>query len=146
MACLTIVKYAHLFPEHEDTLDFRLANKYTKEEIMSMYLYLEGTREITVTATGNKDVQRKEFCVWYVNPKATDAILDAKDKKAAYVAYIASQGKDEVDLIYADSDYWQEGEPIGQVTINTAKEHIVEFEEWVREVESESYVLVWGRC
>lgn len=108
---------------------------------MSMNLYVEATREVTVTKTGKSSVQKISFGLWQTPTEVTYAILESPDVKQAYINWVKSNSSVDKYPIYADDDLFRDREPIGYEDVNAGEDHIRELEEWAKTCEDEGYEI-----
>lgn len=106
---------------------------------MSTNIHFEAIREIRVVKTGKIELQRVQFYEWQTPTEITHKIMDSDDKIAAYKEWVLSISKDVEHNIYHIDDIFGEGEPIGKTTVNAGKEHVADFENWIRSVTLEGY-------
>lgn len=108
---------------------------------MSTNLHIFAQREIEVVKTGSRQTQREYYRdVWQTPTRDTEKIMQAEDKKQAYIDWILSISEDEIVNVYAEDDYFEEN-PIGTKVHNTGKEHIDDFIAWCNYMEKECYEI-----
>lgn len=108
---------------------------------MSTNIHIKASRQIIVVKTGKTDMQTVYFNQWQTPSVDTYAIMESKDPIQAYKDWALREQEDQVENVYAEDDYFEEGEPIGTRTFNYGKEHVAEFEAWIREVEEAGYIV-----
>lgn len=106
---------------------------------MSTNIHFKAIREIQVVKTGKIENQTMQFHEWQTPTEITNKIMNSDDKIAAYKEWVLSISKDMPNKIYHPDDIFAEGEPIGETIINVGKEHIAEFEDWIRDVTEQGY-------
>ncbi len=106
---------------------------------MSTNIHFKAIREIQVIKTGKIENQTMQFHEWQTDTTTTYKIMNSDDKIAAYKEWVLSISKDMPNKIYHPDDIFAEGEPIGETIINVGKEHIAEFEDWIRDVTEQGY-------
>jgi hypothetical protein len=106
---------------------------------MSTNIHFGAIREIRVIKTGKIELQRLEFDEWYTPTEITNKIMCSDDKIAAYKEWVLSTTEDVPNKIYHPDDIFAEGETIAETTINVGKDHVAEFEDWIRYAIQEGY-------
>lgn len=106
---------------------------------MSTNIHIIGKRDVMVIKTGKVSEQTIKFGAYQTPTKVTFEIMKADDKVKAYKDWVLSVSVDEEQPVYADDDIFQEGEPVGTETYNYGREHLVEFDKWVKNVTDEGY-------
>lgn len=109
---------------------------------MSMNLYVDATREVTVNKTGKHSTQTSVFQVYQTPTKVTRQILAALDKALAYIEWVlAERSSDEVEEIFdTETDLFSD-KVIGTRVYNAGKQHVAEFQQWLNECEDEGYTV-----
>lgn len=109
---------------------------------MSMNLYVEANREVTVNKTGKQSTQTSIFQLYQTPTKATRQILAAPDKALAYIEWVLSErSSDEVEEIFDTETNLFSDVVIGTRIYNAGKEHVAEFQQWLNECEDEGYTV-----
>ena len=106
---------------------------------MSMNILIKGTREVRVISTGKLAVQSIEFSALQTPTTITLDILASNHPASIYKAWVLSFSEDETVDVFAEDDLWNEGEPIGTETFNVGKEHVAEFDNWLKMCFQEGY-------
>lgn len=110
---------------------------------MSINIHFEGTRDILVIKTGKQDVQSVFFReVWQTPTKVTDKILKSEDPFQAYRDWVLENQEDQTEPMYADDDVFHTGPIVGYETFNYGKEHIKDFDGWLKMMEEDGYTVV----
>lgn len=108
---------------------------------MSTNLYIFAQREIEVVKTGSRQTQREEYRdVWQTPTRNTEKIMQAEDKKQAYIDWVLSTSKDEFVNTYAYEDVFCDN-PIGTKVYNSGKEHLIDFIAWCNYMEKDGYEI-----
>lgn len=105
---------------------------------MSMNIYFEAVRNITVNKTGEITTQVLQRDVWQTPTNVTYEIHNSKDPVQAYVDWVldGAEDFDESVDVYDDDD-----NVIGRKIVNLSKEHVKEFLEWVETMRNEGYEI-----
>lgn len=106
---------------------------------MSTNIHIVGKREVMVVKTGKISTQHTQFGAYQTPTKVTFEIMNSDDKIKAYKDWVLSVTVEETRSVYAEDDIFQEGEPVGTETYNHGREHLVEFDEWVKNATEEGY-------
>ena len=107
---------------------------------MSMNICFEAVSEVQVVKTGQLSVQTDEATmVWQTPTAVTYAILEAEDQVKAYCDWVLSLAKDETEPVFDEDDIWGEREPIGERIYNYGRDHVKEFQEWVKSRVEQGY-------
>lgn len=102
---------------------------------MSLNIHFSATREILVFKSGGLQTQTTIYDgTWQTPTTVSKSIISSEHPIQAYKDWVKSIGSDEVVPVYQESDFFNEGEPVGFEVINSAEEHIKEFEEWLEEM------------
>jgi hypothetical protein len=100
---------------------------------MSMNIAFEASREIQVVKTGKLDTQTSVFSVWQTPTEVTNQIARADDPIQAYKDWVmADEGCVHTQLIFAEDDLLEEGEPVGEETVDPRVGHLAELDQWLR--------------
>lgn len=108
---------------------------------MSMNIYIQAKRSVTVDATGENSVQTITFDVRQTPTEVTYKIVNSVNQKQEYIDWLMSFLKDEEFPVYAEDDMFCEREPIGMEIVNHCKEDVSEFVSWCDFVETKGYVI-----
>ena len=113
---------------------------------MSMNIYIDASREVTVNKTGKVSTQTITFSAWQTPTDVTYKILESADHKQAYIDYILLHSGDREMPVYADDDIFCCNGPIGTETYNSGKEHVAKLIEWITDAEEEGYEVEFSLC
>lgn len=108
---------------------------------MSMNIFFEASRVIQVVKTGVTEVQKVQYQVWQTPTEITFQILRAEDPIQTYKDWVMTQSEDIEEPVFAEDDLWEEGEPVGSIMRNDAKEHIAELDQWLAAMEQGSWTV-----
>lgn len=106
---------------------------------MSMNLHLSGEREVTVNKTGKQSKQTVSFDLYQTPTAVTRAAMASGDPKGEYIKYVMGFSKDEQIARYAEDDIFDERDPIGFDTYNSAIEHLGQLADFLAMCEEEGY-------
>ena len=109
---------------------------------MSTNIHIYGERDILVIKTQKTEVQTIKFeGVYQTSTKESYMIMESPDRVHAYKDIIMSKGwaVDEEVPVYADDDIFGEHDPIDTKIVNSGKEHIQQFDEWLKMCSEEGY-------
>ena len=110
---------------------------------MSTNIHFVAQREIQVVKTGKTSIQEIKFNEWQTPTRVTWEIMDSSDRIQAYKDWILREcSRDEEFPVYAEDDVFGEGEPVGKEIYNAGKEHLEQFEEWLKMCDEEGYTVV----
>ena len=110
---------------------------------MSINIHFEATRDIIVVKTGKQEVQDARFReVWQTPSKVTDKILKSADPFQAYRDWVMENQEDQQEPMYADDDVFHAGPIIGYETFNYGKEHLQDFDAWLKQMKEDGYEVV----
>jgi len=104
-----------------------------------MNLYIFGTQECKVIETGEPFTRHSQFKTMQTPTEVTRKLLASEDVAQAYIDWVLSRGKDEQLPVYAENDYFRDGEPIGYKTVNWGKEHVADFKRWLTWMEEQGW-------
>ena len=108
---------------------------------MSINLHIVAQREIEVVKTGARQTQYADYrFTWQTPTEVTGRIMQATDRKQAYIDWVTSISKDEFVNTYADEDVFCDN-PIGTEVYNSGKEHIDDFTAWCNYMETNGYEI-----
>lgn len=112
---------------------------------MSMNIKFLATREVTFKGKDGKprhSTQSEYFREWQTPTEVTYKIEASDNPEQAYKEYILNHySEDELLEVYADDDIFEEGEPVSTVIYNSGKEHIKEFDDWLRSMDDNGYTV-----
>jgi hypothetical protein len=108
---------------------------------MSMNLHLDANRSVTVNKTGEQSIQTKKFFLYQTPTDATYACLATDDPAKAYREWVIENRVEYQEAIYADDDFFEDGEILGYKTICYADEHLEDFDSFIKECEEGGYEL-----
>ena len=106
---------------------------------MSMNILIEATREVQVVKTGKISEQCITFDAWQTPTTITQDIICSQHPASVYKAWVLSISEDQTVELFDEDDIWEEGDPIGVKVVNFGKEHVAEFEDWLKMCESEGF-------
>ncbi len=107
---------------------------------MSNNVIVRRVREIKVIKTGKICFQSDRYpYLWQTPTEATRKIVSAENPFEAYKEWVLSVSNEQIELVYAKEDIFQEQEPIGCKKRHLGKEHIKEIGEWINNSEQEGY-------
>jgi hypothetical protein len=106
-----------------------------------MNLHVLGSRDVTINKTGKHSVQITEFSLYQTPTKVTREILQSSDKAQAYRNWVNSLREEIQETIYADDDFFKEGEIVGYKTVCYEDEHLKDFDAFIKKCEEEGYEL-----
>ena len=110
---------------------------------MSINIHFEATRDIVVVKTGATEIQSERFREVCQTPsKVTDKILKSADPFQAYRDWVLENQEDQSEPMYADDDVFHTGPIVGYETFNYGKEHIKDFDGWLKMMEEGGYEVV----
>ena len=101
---------------------------------MSVNIRIHAHRAIQVIKTGALDTQSTEFDAWQTPTTATWHMLTPVDTQArlqAYRDWVMSACQDETEHVYAEDDFFHEGEPVGTVIVNFGRDHLARLDKWL---------------
>ena len=108
---------------------------------MSINLHIFAEREVEVVKTGARQTQQVAYrFTWQPPTEVTEKIMQATNRKQAYIDWVLSISKDELINTYADEDILCDN-PIGTEVYNSGKEHIIGFTAWCNYMEKEGYEI-----
>jgi len=81
------------------------------------------------------------FDVFQTSTIDTAAILADPDPMAAYIRYVLGQGEDLQSPIYDEDDWFGEGDPVGYLAVNEAKDHVSRLQSWVQHQDQEGFEI-----
>lgn len=109
---------------------------------MSTNIHFKATRKIVVKKTKKRDIQTIYFNEWQTPTRVTYEIIRSKNPIQAYKDWVLTEcSRDEKLPVYADDDFLQERDPVRIEVYNAGKEHVAQFEEWIREAEEQGYTV-----
>jgi len=108
---------------------------------MSMNFYISGKRDITVNKTGVVETQHCNYQPWQTPTTVTYEILASMLPVEAYKAWVMSRDTEFTEDVYADSDIFCEGEPVGTKVVHPSKEECTQVDEWIAAVVAQGYEL-----
>ena len=111
---------------------------------MSMNLLVEAERDVIVCFNNQHDVQRTSFEVWQTPTAVTYTILESSDPAGWYKAWVLENSQDEIWNIYADDDIFEEREPVDTTVYNPGREHVEQFDAWLKEMEENGWTVRYG--
>ncbi len=110
---------------------------------MSINFRIYAEREIFIPSVNKSDTQQESFHYWQTPTKASYQIIESDNPIQAYKDWVLSNARDEQEDVYDDPF---DDVPSGTKTVNYGKEHVVQLDKWISEVESDGYVIkyeVW---
>lgn len=110
---------------------------------MSTNIHFEGTRQIIVVKTGKEETQSIRFkAVWQTPTAITNKILKAQDPFQAYRDWVMDGQEDQQEPLYAPDDVFHEGPIVGYETFNYGKEHLQDFDAWLKQATEDGYEII----
>lgn len=110
---------------------------------MSTNIHFEGHRQIVVVKTGKEETQSIRFKeVWQTPSKVTAKILKTDDPFQAYRDWVLENQEDQTEPLYAPGDIFHEGPIVGYETFNYGKEHLKDFDDWLKANIEDGYEIV----
>lgn len=107
---------------------------------MSTNIHFHAVRDIIVK-TGKQTTQEIIFeDVWRTSTHVTMEIIKG-DPIQAYKDYIISQSEDQELPVYDENDIFCEYDPVGVDIYNAGKEHLAQFEEWLKMCDEEGFTV-----
>ena len=106
---------------------------------MSMNILIEARRQVQVVKTGRISEQCIRFDAWQTPTYVTQAIVISNRPASVYKAWVNVYAEDETVDVFAEDDPFGERDPIGTETFNASKEHVAEFDDWLKMCEAEGY-------
>jgi hypothetical protein len=106
---------------------------------MSMNILIEARRQVQVVKTGKISEQCIQFDAWQTRTQVTMQILNSTDPVSEFKDWVLSISEDRTVAVFAEDDDWNEGEPIGTKIENLGKEHVAEFDDWLKMCKAEGY-------
>lgn len=106
---------------------------------MSMNIFIEATRQVQVIKTGQITEQSIKWPAWQTPTSVTHDILNSADPADSYKAWVLTACEDYTVAVFAEDDIWEDGEPIGTKVVSPSKEHVAEFDDWLKMCEAEGY-------
>ena len=104
-----------------------------------MNILIDAQRQVQVIKTGKIIEQRIRFDAWETPTQVTMQILNSKDPASVFKDWVLTACEDHTVAVFAEDDVWEEGEPIGTKIENFGKEHVAEFESWLKMCEEEGF-------
>ena len=108
---------------------------------MSMNLHVMGIREVVVVNTGKSEMQIIDFDLYQTPTNVTKKLLSSNDIAQAYRDWILKNKETFEEEVYADDDFFCEGEIIGYRTVCYQDEHIKQFDKFIKESKQEGYEI-----
>jgi hypothetical protein len=110
---------------------------------MSTNIHFIATREIKVIKTNKISIQEIRFNEWQTPTRVTREIMESNDPIEAYKDWILREcSRDEEFPIYAEDDIFGQREPVGRQIYNAGKEHLEQFNKWLKMCDEEGYTVV----
>lgn len=109
---------------------------------MSTNILIFATRKVVFKKPARVEVQKCIFNALQTPTVVTKKILASNNPVQAYADWVLTTHS--VDFVvnkYNKDDIFEEGEPIGIEVYNPAKQHVDEFLDWIKAVESMDYVV-----
>lgn len=107
---------------------------------MSTNIHFLGVREIQVVKTGKISTQEIHFDQRQTPTRVTWDIMESADKVQTYKDWVLREcSRDEEVPVYAEDDVFGEGDPVGVEIYNAGKEHLEEFDAWLKMCEEEGF-------
>ena len=107
---------------------------------MSTNIHFIAHREVKVIKTNRVSTQEIKFDVFQTPTRVTHEIMTSEDRVQAYKAWVLREySQDHVINVFAEDDVWEERDPVGERIYNAGKEHIENFEAWLKMCEEEGF-------
>jgi len=106
---------------------------------MSMNILIQATQQVQVIKTGKIRERRIQFSAWQTPTKITWDIVNSSKPADVYKDWILANTEDQTEAVFAETDIWEDGEPIGTKVVNLGKEHVAEFDDWLKMCEEEGF-------
>jgi hypothetical protein len=106
-----------------------------------MNIHISATREVTVNKTGETSTQTVRFDCWQTPTKVSYQIIENENPLEAYKEWVIAQNHVVTFPLYKESDFFQEGEPIGETTFNYSENHVNALNEWIEMCEEGGYEI-----
>jgi len=104
-----------------------------------MNILIEAQRQVQVLKTGKIIEQRIQFPAWQTPTTITQDIICSQHPASVFKGWVLSISEDQTVDVFAEDDDWEEGEPIGTKIENFGKEHVAEFDDWLKMCEEEGF-------
>ena len=104
-----------------------------------MNILIEARRQVQVVKTGKTSEQCITFDAWQTPTTITHDIVLSQHPASVYKAWVNVYAEDETVDVFAEDDPFEERDPIGTETFNASKEHVAEFDNWLKMCEEEGY-------
>lgn len=107
---------------------------------MSTNIHFIAHREVKVIMTNRISTQEIKFDVFQTPARVTHEIMASEDRAQAYKAWVLREcSQDQEFDVFAEDDVWEERDPVGKRIYNAGKEHIENFEAWLKMCEEEGF-------
>ena len=107
---------------------------------MSTNIHFVATREVQVIKTVKIITQEIKFNEWQTPSDVTRKIMASTDPIQAYKDWILTECSIDFETnVFAEDDIFQERDPIGKEVFNAGKEHVAEFEQWIKMCAEEGF-------
>jgi hypothetical protein len=106
-----------------------------------MNIHISATREVTVNKTGETSTQTIRFDCWQTPTNFSYQILGRENPLEAYKEWVIARNCVKTYPVYEESDFFQEGEPIGETIVNYSENHVNELNEWIEMCEKGAYEI-----
>ena len=108
---------------------------------MSTNINIFAEREIEVVKTGSRQTQQVAYkFTWQTPTEVTKKIMQATNRKQAYIDWVLSISKDEIVNTYEYEDVFCDN-PVGTEVYNTGKIYINNFIAWCNYMEEDGYEI-----
>jgi hypothetical protein len=111
---------------------------------MSMNICIIAQRVISFKkkdGTRGEDIQTLTFGALQTPTKVTYGILESDSPIQAYTDWVLGNSEDQTIPIYAESDLFSDGPPVGVETYNVGKEHVERLLEWLSTVDEQGFTI-----
>lgn len=111
---------------------------------MSTNIFISATRKVTFKKKNGKrggGVQTEVFAALQTPTDVTHKIMTSTTPQQTYVDWVKSMSQVKKWPIYAEDDWFREGDPVGFEEYDWAQEHVDNFLEWVTVVEAQGYTV-----
>lgn len=106
---------------------------------MSMNILIEAWRQVQVVKTGKISDQRIRFDALQTPTTITMDIIRSQHPASIYKGWVLTGSEDQAVAVFDEDDIFEEGDPIGVKVVNFGKEHVAEFNTWLKMCESEGF-------
>jgi hypothetical protein len=106
-----------------------------------MNIHISATREVMVIKTRETSKQTIRFDCWQTPTEDSYEIIEKENPLEAYKEWVIARNFVKTYPVYEESDFFQEGEPIGETIVNYSENHVNELNEWIEMCEKGAYEI-----